>query len=63
MWKKMISWWRYLNRSVEKPYYFQHYTGYVGGGGGKTTHKAIYALKPLYIRLDKVCCPTYTVPH
>jgi len=29
----MISWWRYLNRSVEKPYYFQHYTGYVGGGG------------------------------
>jgi len=33
----MISWWRYLNRSVEKPYYFQHYTGYVGGGGGSRT--------------------------
>jgi len=33
----MISWWRYLNRSVEKPYYFQHYTGYVGGGGGNRT--------------------------
>jgi len=26
-----------LNRSVEKPYYFQHYTGYVGGGGGSRT--------------------------
>jgi len=22
-----------LNRNVEKPYYFQYYTGYVGGGG------------------------------
>ena len=33
----MISWWRYLNRSVEKTYYFQHYTGYVGGGGGNRT--------------------------
>jgi len=22
-----------LNLSVEKPYYFQYYTGYVGGGG------------------------------
>jgi hypothetical protein len=33
----MISWWRYLNRSVEKTYYFQHYTGYVGGGGGNPT--------------------------
>ena len=59
----MISWWRYLNRSVEKPYYFQHYTGYVGGGGGKTTHIAYYPLKPLNIKLDKVSCTTYTVPQ
>jgi len=27
-----------LNRSVEKTYYFQHYTRYVGGGGGSRTH-------------------------
>ena len=43
----MISWWRYLNRSVEKPYYFQHYTGYVGGGGGNRTRVFVSEFKTM----------------
>jgi outer membrane protein assembly factor BamB len=29
----------------------------------KTTHLALYPLKPLNIKLDKVSCTTYTVPQ
>ena len=53
----------FVDKSVEIIEYFRHYIGSAGGGGGKTTHKAIYALKLVYITLDKINCPTYTVPH
>jgi len=41
-----------LNRSVEKPYYFQHYTGYVGGGGGNRTRVLL-----IYSGYCRVWCP------